>query len=139
VAEEAVGGAAEALAPFRGSGALHPAMLVRAGRALALAELELEGTVEVADLDDPAVLVAEGLRPSVVATRDRATTQAYASRLFRERPRLAGLRWWSTLDARWINVTLFDRAGPHLAVRDVTALGADHPVVLEAAIELALA
>jgi len=141
VAEEAVSAVAEALAPFRGSGPLHPAMLVRAGRALALAELELEleGTVEVADLDDPAVLLAEGLRPSVVATRRRATTQAYASRLFREHPRLAALRWWSTLEARWINVTLFDRAEAQLAVRDVTALGADQPVVLEAAVELGLA
>jgi len=139
VAGDAVSAVAETLAPFRGSGALHAAMLVRAGRALALAELVLEGTAEVADLDDPGVLLAEGLRPSVVATRDRTTTQAYASRLFRERPRLAALRWWSTLGARWINVTLFDRAAAQLAVRDVTTLGTDHPVVMEAAVELGLA
>ena len=35
----------------------------------------------------------------------------------------AGLRWWSTLEASWINVTLFDRAERSLRVRGVTRLG----------------
>ena len=31
-------------------------------------------------------------------------------RLFDAHAGAAGLRWWSTLEASWINVTLFDRA-----------------------------
>ena len=64
------------------------------------------------DLDDPGFLAAESLRPSAVATRRRALTQAYAARLFDAHPEAAGLRWWSTLEASWICVTLFDRAAP---------------------------
>lgn len=139
VAEEAVSGVAEALSPFRGAGPLLPAMLVRAGRPLALAALDLDGRAEVLDLDEPAVLTAERLRPSVVATRRRTTTQAYASRLFQARPRLAGLRWWSTLDARWINLTLFDRSAERLVVDEVVVLTSEHPTVVEAARELGLA
>ncbi len=40
--EAAVAAVAEALAPFRGSGALSPGMLTRAGLPLALARLELD-------------------------------------------------------------------------------------------------
>ena len=35
---------------------------------------------------------------------------AYAERLFDKHPDALGLRWWSTLESSWINVTLFDRA-----------------------------
>jgi hypothetical protein len=41
------------------------------------------------DLDDPAVLVAEGLRPSRVATRERTVSQRLAAGLV-ERHRNAG-------------------------------------------------
>ena len=56
------------------------------------------------------LLDARGLRPSQVATNRRAVTQPDAARLFDAHPDAAGLRWWSTLEASWINVTLFDRA-----------------------------
>jgi len=59
-----VSAVAELLALFRGTGDLRPELLVRPGRQLALAELELDAhTVLV----DPAVLAAETLRPSIVA------------------------------------------------------------------------
>jgi hypothetical protein len=48
-------------------------------------------------------------------------------------PRAAGLRWWSTYEALWINVTLFDRSAPGLRVRSVRALGIDDPIVVETA------
>ncbi len=50
------------------------------------------------DLDDPAVLATEALRPSIAATGRRRITQAYALRQFERHPDAAGLRWWSTLE-----------------------------------------
>jgi hypothetical protein len=138
LAEAAV---AEALAPFRGTGDLRPELLTRTGRPLALAELELElgAGEQLVDLDDPLVLAAEGLRPSGVATGRRLATQAYAARLFGAHPAAAGLRWWSALEASWINVTLFDRAAGALALRAVAPLAAGDDAVRSATRFLGLA
>ena len=133
VTEAAVSAVAEALAPFRGTGDLRAELLERSGRPLALAELALEGAGPLLDLDDPAVLQAEGLRPSAVATTSRAVTQAYAVRLFDAHPDAAGLRWWSTLEAGWLNVTLYDRAAAGLTARAVRALDPADEVVRDAA------
>jgi hypothetical protein len=133
VTESAASAIAEALAPFRGTGDLRPELLARMGRPLAVAELELGGDGALIDLDDPAVLAAERLRPSQVATTRRALTQEYAARLFDSHPDAPGLRWWSTLEASWINVTLFDRAVPELTVRAVRPLAASDEDVREAA------
>jgi RES domain len=137
---------AEALAPFRGTGALTPAMLVRAGLPLALVELDLDldpgsgpgpgpgpGPGGLLNLDDPRVLVRTRLRPSEVATNARAVTQAYAARLFDEHPDAIGLRWWSTLEAGLANVTLYDRAASRLTALATDRLTPTHPAVREAA------
>ena len=63
----------------------------------------------VVDLDEPRVLVRERLRPSVVATRQREVTQPQALALFERGA--AGMRWWSTFESLWANVTLFDVRG----------------------------
>jgi hypothetical protein len=120
------------LARFRGQRLL-PSLLRRRGLPLALAELELADAADLIDFDDPTVLKRERLRPSVVATRQRATTQPQAVRLFDRHPRAAGLRWWSTFESLWLNVTLFDRAASQLRLRTVRALVIDDPVVVEAA------
>jgi hypothetical protein len=122
----------EQLARFRGQRLL-PSLLRRRGLPLALAGLELDQGAELVDLDDPVVLRRERLRPSRVATRDRGTTQPQALALHDRHPGAAGLRWWSTYEAGWINVTLFDRAASQVRVRSVRALGAGDPVVVEAA------
>ena len=122
----------EQLARFRGQ-RLSPALLRRRGLPLALADLELADAGELVDLDDPVVLRRERLRPSGVATRDRRETQPQARRLFERHAGAAGLRWWSTYESTWINVTLFDRAAPLLRVAAVRALQLDDPVVAEAA------
>jgi hypothetical protein len=122
----------EQLARFRGQRLL-PSMLRRRGLPLAIADMELAAGAELIDLDDPAVLRRERLRPSLVATRDRHVTQPRARALHDRHPRSAGLRWWSTYEALWINVTVFDRAAPQLGVRSVRALGVDDPTVVEAA------
>ena len=137
--ETAISPVAEALAPFRGAGELLPQMLVRGDRPLALATLSLPDEAELVDLDDPAVLVEEELHPSQVATRERARTQSQAARLFELHAAAAGLRWWSSLESLWINVTLFDRAAAQLQVAAVEPLSPAADAVQEAAALLGLA
>jgi RES domain-containing protein len=140
VATTPVAAIAERLAPFRGTGDLTDGMLMRGGRRLVLAVLLWLGdTAALVDLDDPAVLGDAGLRPSQVATRDRTTTQAQALRLHDERPEAAGMRWWSTLEASWINATLFDRAAGSLHVEALAPLSVTYPDVVKAAAFLGLA
>jgi hypothetical protein len=122
----------EQLARFRGQRLL-PSLLLRRGLPLALAELEIADPVVLVDLDDPVALRRERLRPSIVATRHRDTTQPQARRLHARHPAAAGLRWWSTHEALWLNVTLFDRAATQLRVRSVRALNVEDPAVMEAA------
>jgi len=122
----------EQLARFRGQRLL-PSLLRRRGLPLALADLELADSAELVDLDDPMVLRRERLRPSVLATRQRDMTQPQARHLHAGHPAADGLQWWSTYEALWMNVTLFDRAATKLAVRSVRALTLDDPAVIEAA------
>jgi hypothetical protein len=138
VAEDAVAAVAEPLAAFRGSGRLSAAMLTRLGWPLALAELALPDGVEAIDLDDPDVLVAEKLRPSRVATRARAVTQRLAAEQYRAHSGALGMRWWSVLEASWINWTLFDRAAEALTLAGVVELRIDDAVVREAGALLGL-
>ena len=107
--------------------------LVRRRLPLALATLRLPDDVLVVDLDDPALLAAEALRPSAVATREREKTQAVAAALHERYPEAVGLRWWSTFEPAWANVTLFDRAAIALKVTDVRELRLDDDVVGDAA------
>ncbi len=132
VADRTVSCVVEQLARFRGQ-RLSPALLRRRELPLALAELELGDDAELVDLDDPVVLRKERLRPSVVATRRRTVTQPQARTLHETHPAAAGLRWWSTYESLWANVTLFERARPALRLRGVRALTVDDPAVLEAA------
>lgn len=122
----------EQLARFR-SQRLIPSLLRRRGLPLALAELEMTAGAELIDLDDPAVLGREGLRPSRVATRERIVTQQQARTLHERHPRAAGVRWWSTFESQWANVTVFDRASTRLRVGPVRALNVADALVVEAA------
>jgi hypothetical protein len=127
----------EQLARFR-SQRLTPALLRRRGLPLALAELELPDDAELVDLDEPAVLRKERLRPSRVATRDRDVTQPQARVLHERHPDAAGLRWWSTFESLWANVTLFDRAESTLRLGWVRALELGDDEVVSAAHTLGL-
>lgn len=132
VSEEPVSAIVEELAPL-GGGQLAAGDLVRGRLPLALATLRLAENAVVVDLDDPALLAAEELRPSEVATRERAKTQAAAAALHERHPGAVGLRWWSTFDPAWPNVTLFDRASDALEVKDVRELRLEDDAVGEAA------
>lgn len=133
VSEEPVSAVAELLAPFRGTGAILPSMLIRFGLPLALASLELPDEATIVDLDDPLILSAEDLRPSQVATRRRSATQGQAAEIHASHPDAIAIRWWSTLEASWINWTLFDRVVATLELQGLGELMIDDPVVLEAA------
>ena len=123
---------AESIQGFRGR-ILVDADLERAGgRRLALAALDDSTLPPLIDLDDPSVLVEHAWRPSQVATRHRATTQAIARRLFEDGA--TGCSWWSTLEAAWTNVTLFgERAGRLRLAGPPEPLTLAHPVLAVAA------
>jgi hypothetical protein len=123
---------AEQFAAFRGQRLL-PSLLLRRGLPLALARFNMPHQSRFLDLDEPDVLRRQRLRPSRVATRDRTITQPQALALYRRYPKVAGLLWWSTWEAQWGNVTLFDRAIRQLRVEQVERLTLTHAVVQDAA------
>jgi hypothetical protein len=127
----------EQLARFRGQRLL-PALLVRRGLPLALAELELAASAELVDLDNPVVLRRERLRPSLVATRAREVTQPQARALYEQHTETSGLRWWSTFEAQWLNVTVFDRAAADLRLVSARTLTVEDVEVAAAAEVLGL-
>ena len=122
----------EQLARFR-SQRLVPSMLRRRGLPLALAEIECTPAPRLVDLDDPAVLVTRALRPSVVATRVRAVTQPYARAIYDDDRRIDGIRWWSSYESSWMNITWFDRASSKLRMTSARALSVSDELVVEAA------
>jgi hypothetical protein len=95
----------EAIAAFRGRNFDEGDLELADGSRLALATFDDTAIGALMDLDEPAVLVAEGWRPSGVASRDRRQTQAMASHIFESGA--PGISWRSTLDSAWTNVTLF--------------------------------
>jgi hypothetical protein len=137
-ADREVSAVVEQLARFRGRD-FRPEFLRRRGLPLALAAIELPDRAQLIDLDDPAVLSAHDLRPSVVATRRREVTQPQALQLHRRHRFAAGLRWWSVFEALWANVTIFERAASRLRLTEVQPLEPDTPTVVEAAAFLGLA
>jgi len=122
----------EQFAPFRGQ-RLIASMLQRRGLPLALGSVEIADTVALIDLDDPRQLSRERLRPSLVATRNRAVTQPQVRLLYHRHPFVGGLRWWSSWEGQWMNVTLFDRASRAMRLAEVELLTLEHPAVVEAA------
>jgi hypothetical protein len=132
LADRPVSCVVEQMAAFRGQ-RLTAALLRRRGLPLAIADLELDQHATLIDLDDPAVLRRERLRPSVVATARRRITQPQALALHVRHAEAAGLRWWSRWEALWANVTLFDRARSSLVLKSVRPLTLDDPALLEAA------
>jgi hypothetical protein len=132
VSEEPLSVVVEQLAPFVGT-RLGAPDLVRRGLPLALTALELAEEARLVDLDQPFVLAAARLRPSLVATRERERSQADAVALHELYPEAVGLRWWSTFEPRWANVTLYDRAKKRLDVLEIARIGLGDEVVGEAA------
>lgn len=125
----AVAAVVEQLARFRGS-VLVPGALRRRGLPLALATIELPDPVALADLDDPRELAARRWRPSQVATRQREVTQPQALAIHASGA--DGIRWWSSFESQWINVTLFDHVAGRLRLVESRTAAPHHPAVREA-------
>lgn len=112
---DAVSAVAESMAFARGRFLHDDDFVTAAGTVRALVGFQIEDEIAVPDLDDPQILVEKRLLPSQVATRQRAVTQRIASGIFDEGA--IGFLWWSTLDAAWVNVTLFhERALPYVSI-----------------------
>jgi hypothetical protein len=124
---------AEMLQGFR-SRPFPPSALRRFGWPLALMQVDVPDDLAalVADLDDPARLVALGLRPSDVVSDDRARTRAIAARLYTDGA--SGLRWWSKLSGDWHAVVLFLARVPfdRLTLAPPEPLSPSHPAVIGA-------
>jgi len=114
-----------------------PQILLRRGLPLALAAINLDDRVTLLDMDDPQVLAARRLRPSHMATGHRGVTQPQALALYRSGA--SGLRWWSTFESLWTNITLFDRVTPRLRVASVRRLQSEDAAVHQAAEFLGIA
>lgn len=131
LARQPIAAVAESIAAFRNV-LLTPDALRRGPVFRSLATIDDSGFPEIVDLDDPAVLIARGLRPSRIATGIRTVTQQIALDVWEGGS--AGISWWSTLEATWTNVTLFrERLSTANVVVDATALEIDSQVVVEAA------
>lgn len=106
LARQPVSAVAERVQAFRGGSVTAQDLTRPDGRVLSLAAFDDGGLPELVDLDDPRVLVDLHRRPSQVATSDRRVTQELALDLYLSGA--TGCAWWSTLEAGWTNVTLFD-------------------------------
>jgi hypothetical protein len=137
----AVAAVAETIQAFRGRDLSADDLQLADGSRLTLATFDGLGPASVLDLDDPAVLLEEGWRPSGVASRDRQVTQAMAVRAFEAGA--LGLSWWSTLDSTWTNVTLFAErtvdAGAVALAAPPELLSLAHPALVAAADHLGIA
>jgi hypothetical protein len=99
------------------------------GSARAIARYRLAEGAPVCDLDDPQELLALGLRPSDVVTRDYARSRAWARRIYEPRAWL-GVRWWSYYDSKWASFGLWDIR--QLRIEDVNLLRLEDPAFVEA-------
>lgn len=127
-----VAAVAERIQAFRGQRLDEGDLRRRSGAHAAIVALDDAG-LDLVDLDDPAELVRRRLRPSGVATRERDVTQRSARSIHRDG--VDGFTWWSTLEASWINATLFaERASPRLRLAsEHEPLSLSHPALRDAA------
>ena len=117
-----VAAVAESLQYLRGHTIAGGDFLRTGGMRKALVAIDLAAEQDVIDLDDPHELARRHWRPSGIATLHRPTTQAIARTIFDAGA--IGFRWWSVLEASWINVTLF-----HERAVSLVSIG-EHPLPL---------
>jgi hypothetical protein len=133
VSRTAASAIAERIQGFRGQTLANTDLRLADGARYALATFEDALMDPLIDLDDPTELARRRLRPSLVATRNRAVTREIAFRIFQDGS--VGFAWWSTLESSWTNVTLFaERAVDRLiVVGEPEPLTVSHPILRSAA------
>ncbi len=108
---------AETIKFYRGQTITDRFFIVRKEFHKALVSLDLEDKMPLADLGNAAFLVKRNFSLSESVSRDRQMTQKIAERLYNEE--FSGIRWPSTLNSSWTNVSLFaDRCQRHLSIVD---------------------
>ena len=100
------------------------------GSSRGIAHYRLDDTSVICDLDDPAQLIALGLRPSDVVNRDYSRTREWARQIYRQ-GKWKGVRWWSYYDPRWSTFGLWDINA--LLLIDVRPLRLEDAAIAEAA------
>lgn len=90
--------------------------LFRSGKRLHLAQFSTSRDLAILDADDPSTLGRLRTRPSRFASRIRDITQPIARNIFGSGQ--DGFLWWSTIEASWINATLFaERVIPGISLK----------------------
>jgi RES domain len=131
LAETAVHAVAEKLQRFRGQ-RVDRKDLIESGKTLALVECQV-GTIKLADLCDPKILVQHDLAPDVLASRDVTKTQQVATALSKKG--YEGLRWWSALSGDWHTIVVFEGK---IACGEPVILTVAHPAVHDASVALGI-
>ena len=94
------------------------------GSVRAIAQYRLAPDAAVCNLNDPAQLLALGLRPSDVVSRDYAVTRTWARKIYDQRAWI-GVRWWSYYSPEWFSYGLWRIDG--LRLESVRPLTLDDP------------
>jgi hypothetical protein len=96
---------AENIQGFRNQSLTDTDFYIEEDKIQALAHIALAESAALVDLNDPAQLLKRHLKPSDIATGDRALTRRVCAQLHAEG--VDGFLWWSSLEASWTNATLF--------------------------------
>lgn len=81
-----------------------------------VAKLNITKEVKILDLTEPDNLVKLNIKPSDMATHTRQITQDISAKIFTQG--YDGFLWWSVLESRWTNVTLYE-----LRIKDKIEIG----------------
>ncbi len=127
-----VSAVAEAIKDFRGQ-TLENADLVRYEKRLSLATFEVDKKVDVVNLCDKNILAQIQVDPVHIATQDRTVSQRLSRQLHTQG--VSGFLWWSSLEAQWTNVSLFEGRILKFSkvMPPIVPLSIDHPDVIQAA------
>jgi hypothetical protein len=136
VTHNAAAAVAESIQGFRNQSLAGTDFYVEEDKIQALAHIALADSAALVDLNDPAQLLKRHLKPSDIATGDRALTRRVCAQLHEEG--VDGFLWWSSLEASWTNATLFQS---HVKkklklIEPVQSLTTSLPSVREAAARL---
>lgn len=99
--------------------------LFRSGKRLHLVHFSTNRDLAILDADDPSMLTSLRTRPSRFASRFRENTQPIARHIFESGK--DGFLWWSTIEASWINATLFAER----VISDIDLRGAPRPLTID--------
>ncbi len=112
--------------------------IVKRGICRALGVYQLPDDLSILDLDNAQILMARGLHPRDIVTRNRSITQEWARQVWQEvggpggaySRMWKGVSWWSYHNPAWTSLGVW---GQEPAIQDVQRLSVSHPAVKDAA------